>query len=152
MTVLKSFKIFVSYTLQCEIERLHLWCPWEGILLLIDVSITWPEGIFRVKSQLAFDLTLTSDPENAFRSSGRNDKERFDSLHQGKQLKILLTVSCPATPKSASFAWPSAFNSIFPAFISLQDDRNTVTLPITWTVTRAKKIGVLGRFAPPSEP
>lgn len=29
----------------------------------IVVSITWPEGIFRVKSQLAFDLTLTSDPE-----------------------------------------------------------------------------------------
>ena len=30
-----------------------------------------------------------------------------------------LTVSCPATPKSASLAWPSVFSRMFPALISL---------------------------------
>lgn len=31
----------------------------------------------------------------------------------------LLTVSCPATPKSASLAWPSVFSRMFPALMSL---------------------------------
>lgn len=31
----------------------------------------------------------------------------------------MLTVSCPATPKSASFACPSVLSKIFPALMSL---------------------------------
>lgn len=33
--------------------------------------------------------------------------------------KFSLTVSCPATPKSASLAWPSEFSRMFPALMSL---------------------------------
>lgn len=36
-----------------------------------------------------------------------------------KTILVLLTVSCPATPKSASLACPSVFSNIFPALISL---------------------------------
>lgn len=36
-----------------------------------------------------------------------------------KQIGLILTVSCPATPKSASLAWPSVLRRIFPALMSL---------------------------------
>lgn len=76
------------------------------------------------------------------------------SLKYWYQSPFPLTVSWPATPKSASFAWPSVFSKIFPALISrciflikwrysspLRVDCNIVAISssVNWKTKNSKK-------------